>query len=262
MRRLHVVAVDQVSLNAPHIIVQSKTTPTGTHYRSIQLNQPARRNCLDLTTIDALIDTVRESDGSPLLLASAPPAFCAGLDLKEILKTGSPEKHLRKLVTLLVEFANHPKATICYVKGPTRAGGVALACCADHVIAHTNATFMIPGESVYKPMASILTPILAATQNLSLEKLDVLPGCLLGAESAKSLGLIDEVHEDQEDVTTAIDRAFQKAPSSDPQPNPITPAVLQEVNARFERATILRATAPLIQHLRERFGKQNQATKQ
>lgn len=237
---------------APVIIHDDPNKPL----RRLTLNQPARRNCLDLNTMDLLIDAIQKGADRQLLLTGTPPAFCAGLDLKEIIEAGSPETHLRRLVTLLVALSGHPNTTTCYVQGPARAGGVALACCTDHVIAHPNATFMIPGENFYRPMAATIQPILAARRGLPLERTDALPGHLLSAETARSLGLIDEVNENQEEVFTAPNRPPHKTQPADaktPRARAITPAALKETGRRIDRATKPDAVAPLIQQLNERY---------
>jgi enoyl-CoA hydratase/carnithine racemase len=243
--------------NDDRIIIRDKTSPP---HRSITLNRPNKRNALDLQTLAALTASIASAGDQPILISATPPAFCAGLDLKELANATSPNTHLQELVKLLVVLANHPSTTIAYVQGPARAGGVALACCADRVIAHPSATFMIPGDEFYKPMASILPPILAARRNLPSEKADALRGCLLNAPAAKSMGIIDDVIENQEGVAIALNRATQESQLADAQPpaarsRSITPAILQEVNARIDSAVNPEAVANLIKHLRDRFGR-------
>ncbi len=243
--------------NDDRIIIRDKTSPP---HRSITLNRPNKRNALDLQTLAALTASIASAGDQPILISATPPAFCAGLDLKELANATSPKTHLQELVKFLVVLANHPSTTIAYVQGPARAGGVALACCADRVIAHPSATFMIPGDEFYKPMASILPPILAVRRNLPIEKMDSLRGCLLSASAAISVGLIDDVIENQDELTIALDRAARKMQHSNAQPTnapprTIAPAVLQEVSTRIDSAVNPEAVANLIKHLRDRFGR-------
>src|SRR5262245_51191241 len=54
----------------------------------LTLNRPAARNALSRSLITALTDTLVSADSESavraIILAGAPPAFCAGLDLREV----------------------------------------------------------------------------------------------------------------------------------------------------------------------------------
>lgn len=203
------------------------------------------------------MDAISSAGNRSIVIVAAPPAFCAGLDLKAILQAGSPETQLRKLVDLFIAFSHHPHPTSCYVGGAARAGGMVLACCADDVVAHPDATLMIPGESFYKPMALTLSPILAARRNMSLAGADTLPGRLLTAEAARSLGLIDSVSEDQTRVAALLAGSLNETRPiryKRRRQRLITPAVVDETNARLDHAVKSENVVPLLEHLRKRLG--------
>ena len=63
---------------------------------TVTLNRPEARNALSTELIRALSELVGEADGRDdvdvLILTGADPAFCAGLDLKELGRDGGPLK--------------------------------------------------------------------------------------------------------------------------------------------------------------------------
>jgi enoyl-CoA hydratase len=63
---------------------------------TVTLNRPEARNAMSSELIAALGRLVREADARPdvdvLILTGADPAFCAGLDLKELGRNGGPLK--------------------------------------------------------------------------------------------------------------------------------------------------------------------------
>jgi enoyl-CoA hydratase len=60
---------------------------------TVTLNRPGSRNALSSGLLSALRAALRELDGSPevaaIVLTGADPAFCAGLDLKELAQDGN-----------------------------------------------------------------------------------------------------------------------------------------------------------------------------
>jgi enoyl-CoA hydratase/carnithine racemase len=65
---------------------------TGGRVAVVTLNCPEARNVLDTATVAALTAALRELDADEavdaIVLTGADPAFCAGLDLKELGATG------------------------------------------------------------------------------------------------------------------------------------------------------------------------------
>src|SRR5665811_215670 len=63
---------------------------------TVTLNRPGARNALSTELIGALSERVGEADTRDdvdvLILTGADPAFCAGLDLKELGRDGGPLK--------------------------------------------------------------------------------------------------------------------------------------------------------------------------
>ena len=117
----------------------------------LTMNRPERRNALspELETAmrAALIDADRNDAIGAVVLTGAPPAFCAGGDVKRM--AGSPTDfneaeriqlmHERcELSRLLHEIG---KPTIAMINGPAAGAGLSLALACDLRLAATSATF-------------------------------------------------------------------------------------------------------------------------
>lgn len=108
------------------------------------LNRPEKRNALDTALCIALADGVEEAAADPaagaILLTANGKAFCAGMDLDEILEAGggaADEAHER----LFTIGARIDKPLVAAVRGPALAGGMGLAANCHVVVAAEDAIF-------------------------------------------------------------------------------------------------------------------------
>jgi enoyl-CoA hydratase/carnithine racemase len=159
---------------------------------TIVLNRPEARNALSAAMLAELRGAMESADRSGecdvLVLTGAGPAFCAGLDLKEMAASGSnvrpgagrPWPHLTKPL-------------IGAVNGPAVTGGLELALTCDFLIASERARFadthsrvgLVPfwGMSVLLPQAVGVR----AAREMSFT------GNFIGADEAWRLGLVNRV---------------------------------------------------------------------
>ncbi len=130
-----------------------KNLPSGT----IILNRPAKRNALSRVLLEqikqAFHDFHQERKVRAVILTAAGDAFCAGMDLTEMLETThKPEAEAqaqwyddsvayKELLDVMLMF---PKPIIAAVNGPAVAGGAGLVLAADIVVASKNASFGLP----------------------------------------------------------------------------------------------------------------------
>lgn len=108
----------------------------------LTMNRPHRRNALDGSLLDALSEGIRRADADSavevIVLTGADPAFCAGLDLKELGETGANRR--------LADTGRGPmpptvKPMIAAVNGPAVAGGLEVALWCDIIISSTRGSF-------------------------------------------------------------------------------------------------------------------------
>src|SRR5271170_7047990 len=125
--------------------------PAGT----IILNRAAKRNALSRALLaelsQALDDLHLERRVRAVILTGSGPAFCAGMDLGEMLDSSRQDDayaqwHSDAVVylDLLLKMLRFPKPLVAAVNGPAMAGGAGLLLACDIVVAAETATFGLP----------------------------------------------------------------------------------------------------------------------
>ena len=119
------------------------------------LNRPDKRNALSRALLaelhQALDDLHLERRVRAVVITGSGSAFCAGMDLQEMLATSKeadpqPVWHNDAVIyrDLLEAMLLFPKPLIAAVGGPAMAGGAGLMLACDMVVAADNATFGLP----------------------------------------------------------------------------------------------------------------------
>jgi len=109
----------------------------------ITLNRPENGNALDTTMGQALTRAVESAAGDPsvraLMLTAKGKAFCVGGDIMEMRGAGNlpqlMEEAIPRLHAMIRSLTTLPIPVISVLNGPIGGGGIALALCADIVIA-------------------------------------------------------------------------------------------------------------------------------
>lgn len=165
----------------------------------LTLNRPHARNALSSVLLRALSAAMAEADADDhvdvIVLTGADPAFCAGLDLKEMAAGG---ENLGLGASPDGEVAAAPwtptiKPVIASVNGVAVTGGLELVLRCDIVIASERAAFadtharvgVMPGWGM-----SVLLPQAVGSR---MARQMSLTGDYLGAEQALRFGLVSEV---------------------------------------------------------------------
>jgi enoyl-CoA hydratase len=170
---------------------------------TLTLNRPAARNALSSELLSLLPTLMHEADGRDdvdvLILTGADPAFCAGLDLKELgtagtnLGGGSGSDGSRNNTGARGPFPKLTKPLIGAVNGVAITGGFELALNCDFLIASQHAKFgdthtrvgVMPGWGL-----SVLLP-----QAIGVRRAREMSftGNFLSAEEALQFGLVNHV---------------------------------------------------------------------
>jgi methylglutaconyl-CoA hydratase len=174
----------------------------------LTLHRPDCRNALSRALIAELTAALRaaEQDAAvrSIVLTGTPPAFCAGLDLREVAQTtaGQAEHDASALLTLFETIDNLPKPVIAAVNGPAVAGGAGLASVCDLVICGESGILGYP-EIKRGLVAAIVMTYLRRLVGERDAKYLLLTGENLTAERALEFRLVNEVVPDD----ALLDRA-------------------------------------------------------
>lgn len=177
----------------------------------VTIDRPAALNALDMDTLAQLDEAVREadrrSDVRVLVFTGAGRAFVAGGDIAELnARTGLPHylELAERLHGVFRRIETLDKPTIAAVNGFALGGGTELVLCTDIRIAAQSAKFGLPEINLG------LFPGAGGSQRLIRQiplcraKELMFTGERIGAEEAKTLGLVNRVVPDDELMEQAL----------------------------------------------------------
>ena len=188
------------------------------------LNRSDKRNAIDTTMIDALVDALDraelDTEVKVVALRGAGPDFCAGMDLNELLASAdhSLEQNRRAALHfagIFVRMHRLPKPVVALVHGRALAGGCGLATGCDLVLASESAQFGYPEVQRGFVPAIVMTMLRRAVGEKIAFDLAATGRLLHGTEAA-AVGLISRVYEDADFEEQAGDvlRTLAEASSS------------------------------------------------
>jgi enoyl-CoA hydratase len=173
------------------------------HIATITLNRPEARNALSSEVLRLLPELLRAADADPevrvIILTGADPAFCAGLDLKELgssgrnLGDGSGADGSRNRDGVRGPFPALTKPVIGAVNGVAITGGFELALNCDFLIASENAKFGDTHSRVGVMPGWGLTVLLPQAIGVRRAREMSFTGNFLSAEEALQWGLVNHV---------------------------------------------------------------------
>jgi enoyl-CoA hydratase len=163
---------------------------------TITLNRPEVRNAIngDLRRglREAMADLEADPDIAVVVLTGTDPAFCAGLDLREVGR-GNPDVIGSQTSGSTRPFPPMTKPIIGAVNGPAITGGFELALNCDILIASERAAFADTHARVGVMPGWGLTPLLVDAVGVRRAREISLSGNFVDAETAASWGLVNRV---------------------------------------------------------------------
>ncbi len=181
---------------------------------TVTMHRPAARNALDSELRRAVPATFRELDADPhvrvMILTGSDPAFCAGLDLKELSANGlaaDPD-------ATPLPFGGLSKPLIGAVNGPAVTGGLELALGCDILIASERASFADTHARVGVMPGWGLTVLLPQAIGIRRARQMSFTGNYVDAVTAERWGLVNLVvaHEELLDVARSLGRDMASIP--------------------------------------------------
>lgn len=180
-------------------------THTDQRVRTLTLNRPDARNALSSALRSKLFSALAEADNDDevdvVILTGTDPAFCAGLDLRELAE---------HIPDLSLTWPLMTKPVIGAINGVTVTGGLEIALCCDVLIASERARFadtharvgLLPGWGM-----SVRLPMAVGSR---LARRLTLTGDFLSAKQALAAGLVTEVvaHDELADTARSLAAAI------------------------------------------------------
>ena len=168
----------------------------------ISLNRPEVRNALNSQILRAIPEVIASLEENPevdvLVLTGTDPAFCAGLDLRELGDTGGTIEPEAQSSMSKGPFPERTKPLIGAINGVAVTGGLELALACDFLIASDRAQFADTHARVGVMPGWGLSVLLPQAIGVRRSREMSLTGNYVGAELAASWGLVNQVvpHED------------------------------------------------------------------
>jgi enoyl-CoA hydratase/carnithine racemase len=173
------------------------------HTGTIVLNRPEKRNALSRALlaelVQALEDLHLERRVRAVVLTGSGPAFCAGMDLAEMLETSQqPDAHAQwhhdamTYHDLVLQLLRFPKPLIAAVNGPAMAGGAGLMLACDVVVAAEEAKFALP-EPLRGIVAGIVAPLVHFRIGGGQAARLLMTAATIDAAEAHRIGLYHEI---------------------------------------------------------------------
>jgi enoyl-CoA hydratase len=181
---------------------------------TVTLNRPDKRNAMNAAMLTGLAAAIDELDGRRdvrvVVVRGAGPAFCAGMDLREMESRGGARDPEGNVVAVLqrVEGSRHP--TIALVHGDAIAGGCELALHCDLRVMAETARIGMPlariGMIVPFPLGQKLVEIIGPAQTRQL----LFTGRPIDGRRAHEIGMVHQVAPaaEVESVTHALARSI------------------------------------------------------
>ena len=163
---------------------------------TVTLNRPEVRNAINGAVRRGLWEALNalndDADIGVVVLTGADPAFCAGLDLREVGK-GNPEVIGGQTTGSTRPFPDMVKPVIGAVNGPAITGGFELALNCDFLIASERAVFADTHARVGVMPGWGLTPLLVDAVGVRRAREISLTGNFVTAAEADRWGLVNRV---------------------------------------------------------------------
>lgn len=184
----------------------------------LTLNRPKARNSLSEALLHALGATLDAVAAAPdihaIVITGAPPAFCAGHDMREMTARRTDadggrayfQSLMRLCSDIMLKLALSPKPVIAAVSGIATAAGCQLVASCDLAVAGEGSRFATPGVNIGLFCS---TPMVALSRNIGRKQAMemLLLGEMLPAAQARDYGLVNRVVADAEVLTAALGMA-------------------------------------------------------
>lgn len=182
----------------------------------LTFNRPKVKNAINMQMIEEVEQVIenlqKKEEADILVLTGKGDSFCAGADTTEFLSMTMEENQvfLGRFSNIVKSIEDLPLPVIGVINGFAFGGGAEIAATCDFRISSSKASFRFPGASYGLVISSSNLP---AIVGISKAKELIFRSCIITAEEALRIGLVDQMVND-EDL-----HAFSKRVASEIQSN-------------------------------------------
>ena len=224
---------------------------------TITINRPEQRNALSLELIEALhaaVDQIAARDDVVVLvLTGSGRAFCAGMDLKQVIIDANaggsgdselPYRVLSGLAELTLKLRALPCVTVARVNGAAIGGGCGLACVCDIAITHADAKLGFP-EVDLGLCPAVVAPWVVRKLGPAPARATLLLGGVMSGAEAHERGLVDLVADSAEAFETLANETVARLAKGGPKALAATKQLLNELDGSAPECDHVRSGARL-----------------
>ena len=207
------------------------------HTATVTLNRPDKRNALSRGLMQelhqALDDVHQERKVRGVIVTGSGAAFCAGMDLAEMLAVSQQEDCqeqwradaavYHELIEAMLRF---PKPLVAAVNGPAVAGGAGIVMACDLVVASRSAKFGFP-EPRRGVVAGMVAPLLAFRIGASRAAYLLFTAQVIEAQQALDFGLYHDLVDDEQ-IWARANQLVGEVAKSAPEAMQMTKRLLNE----------------------------------
>lgn len=213
---------------------------------TLSLKRPAQHNALSVELLDGLhacIDQLEaREDVSVLVITGEGRSFCAGMDLKAVVKVEGQDwpgpRLLESLGRLTVRVRALPMVTVAKVNGAAIGGGFGLACVADLSVSHADAKLGFP-EVDLGICPAVVAPWVVRKIGMGRARKVLLSGGLMSGMEAQDLGLVDHLAEERGGLDELTSLVVERLAAGGARAMRATRGLLNELDGSLDESVIL-----------------------
>ena len=216
---------------------------------TLSLNRAESRNALSIDLLASLHHRMSELEaevhgaGGPraCIITGEGKAFCAGMDLKQVLgDAAAPLKLLSSLGDLCLRVRALPIPTIAAVNGAAIGGGCGLSTVADFSITHADSKMGFP-EVDLGVCPAVVAPWLVRKIGAGRARAVLLRGGVMSGAEAHAMGIVNECVASREELPPAACAIAARLCAGGPVALAATKGLLNELDGSLDRAVAQRA---------------------
>jgi enoyl-CoA hydratase/carnithine racemase len=213
---------------------------------TLSLNRPAQHNALSVDLLDGLHECVDElerlEDVSVLVITGEGRSFCAGMDLKAVVKVEGLDwpgpRLLESLGRLTVRIRALAMVTVAKVNGAAIGGGCGLSCVADISISHADAKLGFP-EVDLGICPAVVAPWVVRKLGMGRARVVLLSGGLMSGVQAQEIGLVDHLADERTGLDGLTSIVVERLAAGGHRALRATRGLLNELDGSLDESVIL-----------------------